>query len=187
MPVRQGQLVQNRHYTNYPRELSVVAGCLCSAIIMHMNATENGGRWFALPLVVLPLLYVVVVVLTAIVSLWMPGGAFYRIIGINPVLGAFMMVNDNAAVIVGGFLVSGLPWWYLVGRIGWESRNGRISRWSSGLGALLTIYTCVLSTAVSIGVLKNDRREGAMNDAAIVQYSLVALLCFGALVCRSMH
>jgi len=149
---------------------------------MHMDTTDISERWFTPPLIILPMLYFAVVVLTAILSLGTPGGAFYRIIGIDPFVGAFMMVYDNAALIVGAFLVSGLPWWYFVGRIGWESRKRRIGRWSSGLGVCLTLFTCSVSTAVSLSVLKQDRREGALTVAVIAQYSLLALLCFEAFV-----
>jgi hypothetical protein len=76
---------------------------------MELDATGNDEQWFAPPVAALPVLYFIVVVRTAIISRGMPGGAFHRIIGVNPVLGAFMMAYDNSAVIVGAFFVSGLP------------------------------------------------------------------------------
>ena len=147
-----------------------------------MNATRNGGRWFSPPLTILPSIYVVVIVLTAMLSVDTPGGTFYRIVGINPVAGVSMMVCHNVPIIVGIFLVSGTPWWYLVGRIGWESRKRKISRLSLGLGAVLTLFTGWVATSVTADILKQDIHGGFVTGPVILQYMFVAFLCVGALL-----
>jgi hypothetical protein len=91
------------------------------------------------------------------------------------------MVYDNAAIIVGAFLVVGTPWWYFVGRIGWSARKRRSGLLTPAVGALIALFTCFVASSMTLGVFKQDIRDGAVRGMVIVQYSLVALLCFGAL------
>ena len=147
-----------------------------------MIATKQNERWFSPPLLILPALYVIVVFLTAIFSERTEGGAFYRIIPLNPIAGAFMMRYDNPTIIVGIFLVTGTPWWYLVGRIRQASIKRRVSRVTLGLGSILALATSWVATSMTLDLLKQDIRQGFMLSPVIVQYSLVGLLCFEAFV-----
>lgn len=145
-----------------------------------METSKDNKRWLSPAAVIVPFIYVGTVVLTCSLSARTPGGAYYRIWGIDPLAAMFGMVYDNVAVIVGVFLVSGTPWWYLVGRIGWGDRKRRLS---AGVGgALFALFTCFVTASITLGVLKQDIHAGLLTDMVIFQYSLVALLCFGALV-----
>jgi hypothetical protein len=126
-------------------------------------------------------LYVVIVLTTAL-SPGTPGGAYYRIIGLCPPAGSVMMVFENAAVIVGAFLLLGTPWWYMVGRVGWDSYEHRHGFFSSLRGAALALFTCFISSGMTHGVFRQDANSGRFTTAMIAQYWLAALLCLGSLV-----
>jgi hypothetical protein len=147
-----------------------------------MPISKDDERWLSRPLLILPSIYVIAILLTAALSVRMPGGAYYRIIGIDPVAGMFGMVYDSDAILVGAFLIFGTPWWYLMGRIALNSKNRKFSSWGSGAAAVLAFFTCFVATSMSTDVLKQDIREGPLTAMAILQYSLVAFLCFGSLV-----
>jgi hypothetical protein len=143
---------------------------------------QGHGGFLGVPLLILPAIYVVDIFLTAVISAGTPGGAYYRIVGIGPVAGAVGMVYDSTAVIVIAFLLSGTPWWYLIGWIGWNSRKRRTSRGSSGLGAIIALFTCFVSTSITLGNLKQDIHDKLLTSGVIFQYSLAVLLIFGALI-----
>ena len=111
-----------------------------------------------------------------------PGGAYYRILGLCPLVASIGMVVDNDAVIVGAFLLLGTPWWYLVGRIGWDSHERGHGLLRPIVGAAIAVFTCFISTAMTVDQLKSDIHDNALKSAALAQYSLVALLCVGALL-----
>lgn len=147
-----------------------------------MTRIKDYGRWFSLPLLILPATYVLLILLTVLLSLRTYGGAFYRIIGVNPVAGGLMMIYDNAVVIIEIFLISGTPWWYFIGRIGWDSKKRRIGRLSSSLGAILALFSCWAGTSMTTEVLKRDIRDGILSGVVILQYSIVGILCLGAFI-----
>lgn len=140
------------------------------------------SRSFRNQTLTLPGVYVVAVFLTTALSRGTPGGAHYRIFSVCPPVASLGMVVDNEVVIVGAFLLLGVPWWYLVGRIGWDAHERRRSLLGSGVGALIAGFTCFVSTGMTLAPLKQDLRYGAFPIGAISQYSLVALLCVGALL-----
>jgi hypothetical protein len=140
---------------------------------------------FALPLLVLPATHVILVALTMVLSRHTPGGAYYRIFGVDPFSAMVLMVYDGTPAVVVSILVLGTAWWYFIGRIGWESSQGRLSRFGAGLGALLTLFFGVIGVTLSIGVVNEDMRDGALSAGAIFQYVLVGLLCLGAFVAAS--
>src|SRR5580693_3961707 len=119
-----------------------------------MRRAEFGRRLnpaprISVPPCILPGLYVSLVLTTFATSISDGGQSFYRLIGVNPVAGLCMMFFDNAPVIFTLFLVSGTPWWYLVGKIGWDSRTRRASRLNSGIGAVFTLSTGWIAAAVT--------------------------------------
>jgi hypothetical protein len=141
--------------------------------------TLKRNEWYSPRYLILPGIYVVIVALTAALSPGTPGGAYYRIIGLCPPAGSVGMVFDNAAVIVGAFLLFGMPWWYMVGRIGWDSHERRRGFLTSLGGAAIALFTCFVSSGMTRGVFK---RDGPFTTAMIAQYLLVALLCLGSLL-----
>ena len=136
----------------------------------------------ALPLVVLPTIHVILVALSMFLSINIPGGAYYRIFGVDPFSAMFMMVYDGTLAVIVFILILGTAWWYFIGRIGWESSQGRMSRLGAGLGALLTLFFGVIGVALSKGVVYEDIHDGALSAGAILQYVLAGLLCLGAFV-----
>jgi hypothetical protein len=131
---------------------------------------------------ILPAIYVIAVFLTIALSASTPGGAYYRILSLCPPVASLGMVVENDGVIVAAFLLLGTPWWYLVGRIGWDGHERRRSFVSPVVGALIALFTCFVSTGMTIDPLKQDIHYGALRSGAVSQYLLVALLCVGALL-----
>ena len=140
---------------------------------------------FAPPLVVLPAIHVILVALTMVLSRDTPGGAYYRIFGVDPLSAMPMMVYDGTLAVIVFILVFGTAWWYFIGRIGWESSQARMSRFGAGLGALLTLFFGVVGVALSMGIVNEDKNDGALSAGAILQYFLVGFLCLGAFVSAS--
>jgi hypothetical protein len=131
-------------------------------------------------LLLLPGLYAATVLLTFALSLDTPGGAYYRIIAVNPLAALFMWRVQNDIALTAVFLVIGLPWWYLVGRIGSEGTRRSYSRLRLGLGALFCASILLLGSSVTIDTLKQDARDNFVTGAVMLQYALVAALCVGA-------
>lgn len=139
-------------------------------------------RLFRNRYLILPGIYVVAVFLTAALSASTPGGAYYRILSLCPPVAALGMVVDNDLVLVTAFLLLGTPWWYWVGRIGWDGYERRRSVVRPAIGAPIALFTCVVSAGMTVDPLKQDIHEGVLKAAAVSQYLLVALLCLGALL-----
>ena len=137
------------------------------------------NEWYSPRYLILPGIHVVVVALTAALSPGTPGGAYYRIIGLCPPAMSVGMVFDNAAVVVGAFLLLGTPWWYTVGRIGWDSHERRPGIMTSLGGAAIALLTCFVSSGMTRDVF---RRDGPFTTAMIAQYWLAVLLCLGSLI-----
>lgn len=142
--------------------------------------TARVGRWFRARYFILPGIYLSLILLTAALSAKTPGGTYYRIWGICPPVASLGMIFENATVLVVAFLLIGTPWWYWVGRIGWDSYGRRRGGSEATRGAIFALFTCLVSTAMTLGVYKSDIRDGAFKSAAIAQYWMVSLLCLGA-------
>jgi hypothetical protein len=145
-----------------------------------MVKAPKNNEWYSPRYLVLPGIYVVIVALTTALSPGTPGGAYYRIVGLCPPAMSVGMVVDNAAVVVGVFLLLGTPWWYMVGRIGWDNRERRPGFGTSLGGAAIALFTCFVSSGMSRDVFRHD--DGPFTTAMIAQYWLVALLCLGSLI-----
>ena len=148
---------------------------------MDVNPATNKDL-FRSQYLILPGIYVIAVFLTTVLSASTPGGAYYRILSLCPPVASLGMVVDNDAVLVAAFLLVGTPWWYLVGRIGWDGHERRRSFLSPAVGALIALFTCVVSVGMTLDPLKQDIHDGALRAGAVSQYLLVATLCIGALV-----
>jgi hypothetical protein len=144
------------------------------------QATDNG--LFRNQYLILPAIYVIAVFLTTALSASTPGGAYYRILSLCPPVASLGMVVENDFVIVVAFLLLGTPWWYWVGRIGWDGHERRRSLVSPLVGALIAVFTCFVSTGMTVDPLKQDIHDRALRSGALSQYFLVALMCVGALL-----
>ena len=147
---------------------------------MDKDSAENHRRLISRHLI-LPGVYVGIVLLTYAIARATSGGAYYRILGLCPPAGSVGMVFENEAIIVGAFLAVGTPWWYLVGRIGWDAHEHRRGPLSPIVGAAICALTCFVSTAMTVEAHRQDVRDAALNNTALAQYWLVAVLCLGAL------
>jgi hypothetical protein len=144
--------------------------------------TGKSDEPFGILSLVLPGVYVGTILLTTVLSIGTPGGAYYRVFGVCPLVASIGMVYDSTSVIVGAFLVVGTPWWYLVGRIGLSGYRRARGPLSAAVGVAIAGFTCFVTGSMTSGVFKQDIRDSAVKGWVIAQYWLVALLCFGALV-----
>jgi hypothetical protein len=140
------------------------------------------AKFRTVALAVLPLIHVLLVLLSMFLSVNTPGGAYYRLFGVDPLSAMVLMVYDGTPAVIGFILILGTGWWYFLGRIGWESSQGRLSRFGAGLGALLTLFFGATGVLLTKGVINEDIQERTLSTAAIIQYVLVGLLCIGAFV-----
>jgi hypothetical protein len=143
---------------------------------------KRAGDWFGLSLLILPAVHVSLIVLTILLSLNTPGGAYYRLLGVDVLAAPVLMVNENPIIINAVFLIFGTAWWYFIAKIGWASNNGRMTRLGSGLGALLALTFAVIGTGMSRDVLYEDFDAGQLSVPVILQYALIAAICFGAFI-----
>jgi len=143
------------------------------------------GKRIAFPtyvaLLALPSIHVFLVVLTMIVSIGTPGGAYYRIFGVNPVAGAVGMITEGPVFFVALF-VCGTAWWYFIGLIAWKSRRGRITPISAGLGAVLALFSGAVGASASRDALYQDLHDRVLSVGPIFQYACIALICTGSFV-----
>jgi hypothetical protein len=143
------------------------------------------GRKFSinpcLPLVALPALHLFLVAFTILVSVRVPGGAYYRILGIDPLAAVVGMV-DEGTIFYAVLLVFGTAWWLFIGSIGWKSRDVDMSRPIAALGALLSLFSAAVGIAMTEGPFHEDVHDGVLSVGAIFQYICVGMLCLGALV-----
>jgi hypothetical protein len=149
----------------------------------RMVSNKHRRPWVRLPVTLLPAIFVALVILTVVLSINHPGGTYYRIFGAAPIAAMFGMVYDNQAIIVATFLITGVPWWYLIGWIGGTSTRAKIGKGGLLLGAALAAFTCWTTVSLTASAIRQDAREGHLLLAAKVQYLLLTALCLGAIVC----
>jgi hypothetical protein len=134
-----------------------------------------------LPLVALPALHALLVAFTMLVSLSVPGGAYYRIFGVDPLAAAVGMVYEGA-VFYAVLLLAGTAWWFFIGMIGWKSINRNMGRPVAIIGALLSLLSSLVGITMTKDVLYQDLHRGLLSLTAIFQYAGVGMLCLGAFV-----
>jgi hypothetical protein len=83
-----------------------------------------------------------------------------------------MCCGDPSGLLFGIFLVIGTTWWYFIGRIGWESKQGRIGRVTAGLAALLALLFALVGTVgCSTGTSKIGRhRPQLVFNMCVLEY-----------------
>ena len=141
-------------------------------------AQSSDRRWFRSAVLILPTLYIVLVGITAARSMDPPGVSFYRIDGSNPLGAMMLMLSNHVVSIVLVQLLTGTPWWYLVGLTACSART----RMSAIRATLFSLFTFMLTTLVTVQVLKQDPDRSRLPLSALLQYGFLALLSIGALV-----
>ena len=132
-----------------------------------------------IPVLALLGIYVFLVTFTMIQSTRVPGGTYYRIFGVNPMAIVVGMVSEGL-LFFGVLLVFGTFWWFYIGWIGRKSSEGSVSRFSSALGAVLSLISALAGVGITHSILSSD--ASAIRLGAIVQYACVGLLCLGAVL-----
>jgi len=89
----------------------------------------------------------------------------------------FLMIS-NTATVVAVQLLTGTPWWYLIGL---TARSAK-TRLSAIGAALFSLFTFLVTTLVTVQVLKQDPDRSLLPLSALVQYGFLALLSTGALI-----
>lgn len=146
-----------------------------------MISTKNDSQWFSLSLIVLPSIHVILVAVTILLSLKTAGGAYYRLVGVDPLAAVFMMADEGVALsVVGAILIFGTAWWYFIGRIG--CRRGKLSRVGSALGAILALFFGVIGFLISKQTFLSDFNNGQLSAGALFQYFCVAAILAGAFI-----
>lgn len=85
--------------------------------------------------------------------------------------------GDNLTVAVVALLAT--AWWYFVGQIAWSSRQCKISRVSSMLGAVLVLLICALDFALMADEFQRISREPKFSILDAVIYLLAVSLLAG--------
>ena len=145
-----------------------------NGMVHNSSVSGQNRRWSRPAFLIMPAIYVGTIAVTYTLSIGTPGGAYYRIFGLDPLAAIFGMVYDNAAIIIGVFLLTGTPWWYFVGRLTLAGKR-RV------FGGLLALFTFLIVISATLDPLKQDLHNGVLSSAVMFQYSLTALLCLGAL------
>src|SRR6266542_1462686 len=133
-------------------------------------------RWFHPAVLILPVLYMFLIVVTAVSST--EPYAYNRVDGSNPFAGGFLMIAESVREVVIVQLLTGTPWWYLVGLTAYSAKK-RI--WAIG-ATLFSLFTFLTATLMTLQVLKQDPDRALLPLHALVQYGLLVLLCLGALM-----
>jgi hypothetical protein len=149
------------------------------AILQKMLREKGHSVSRFIPVLALPGIYLFLVTFTIIQSIGVPGGTYYRIFGVNPIAIVVGMVSEGA-LFFGVLSVFGTFWWFYIGWIGWKSWEGSVSRFSSALGAVLSLLSALAGVGMTRYILSSD--ASALRLGATVQYACVGLVCLGAVV-----
>lgn len=85
--------------------------------------------------------------------------------------------DDTWTVVAVGILGTG--WWYFLGKIGSSSRQGKLSRGASVLGAFLILLMCAADGYGMISQFPLISREPEFSIVDIAIYIVAAILLFG--------
>jgi hypothetical protein len=124
------------------------------------------------------MVYLLLIVLTMVLSATPPGGAYYRMLGVNP-LAAMIGMASEGAPFYGVLFLLGTAWWFFIGAIGWSSKSGTMSRPIAALGALLSVFSALAGIGMTTVAMRQDHE---FSLGAVLQYACVGLLCLGALI-----
>lgn len=144
-----------------------------------MKPAANHARSLAVPPLLLPGLHLILCAITAVISINLPGGAWYRIIPADMLWSLLLMVFDGWLPIFLVFFVLGTVQWWFIGRVPLLRKNAR--RGQAALGAGIAFFCAGLGVLGAIATVREDLQQGHLTAAAIIQYAGVGLLCAGAL------
>ena len=88
--------------------------------------------------------------------------------------------DDSPTVIIVAILAT--AWWYFIAQIGWSSKQGRISRSSSILGAILIGFIIMVDSVLMISESFLLSRQPNFNAVDVVIYLLAGLLLSGGII-----
>ncbi len=147
----------------------------------HRTMRIVNQRRCIMPLL-LPALYVGLVLATAIFAKGTDGTPYDRLVGVDPIGLAVRMIYANPVVVMACFLVTGAPWWYFIGRMCCDGRDGKLGRITSVLGSVLAFFTVGTIAKLTGDALREDISSGILSKLATFQYCIAGLLGIGALI-----
>jgi hypothetical protein len=89
--------------------------------------------------------------------------------------------RDDTWTIVGVGILATI-WWFFIGQVGWLSKQGRISRTVSAVGAALTLLICAADAYAMISQFVLISREPDFSTIDVVIYMFAAALLAGGLI-----
>jgi hypothetical protein len=145
-----------------------------------MNDRDHSKAWLRFLPMVLPTTYILLCAITAISGKKAATGGNPFVCVSLPFSLPFVALDDSSTIIVVAVLAA--TWWYFVGQIGWSSKQGSISRFSSSLGAILIGFVVTADSVLMFGESSRISRESNFNAVDIVIYLLAVTLMVGGLV-----
>jgi hypothetical protein len=134
------------------------------------------SSWWVLA--VLPAIHILLILLTIRLSTYTPGATYYRIIGVDPLPAALLMVYEGVIIPL-CFLVVGTAWWFVVGMLGWLRRGDRVGAVTR---AVINTLVGLLGVDITVPIFRTDLAAGMVSRAVGVQYACAGMLFLGAFV-----
>jgi hypothetical protein len=145
-----------------------------------MNLDKHDQRWLRFLPRVLPAIYILFCAVTAIAGEKAATGG-NPFICVSLPFSLSLVARDDAPT-VGVVAILATAWWYFIAQIGWSSKQGRVSRSSSGLGAILIGFIIIVDSVLMISESFLLSRLPNFNAVDVVIYSLAVLLLAGGLI-----
>jgi hypothetical protein len=147
---------------------------------LNMNHDKDDQYWLRFLPRVLPAVYILLAAVTAISGeKSATGGNPFFCVSL-PVSLPMVARDDSPTVIIVAILAT--AWWYFIAQIGWSSTQGRISRSSSGLGAILIGFMITADSVLMISESFLISREPNFNAVDGAIYVLAGLLLSGGVI-----
>jgi hypothetical protein len=145
-----------------------------------MNHEKHHQHWLRFLPWVLPAIHIVLFAVAAIVGekAATDGNPLFCVD--LPISLPLVARDDSPTVAIVGILAT--AWWYFAAQIGWSSKKGRISRISSGLGAILIAFSATVGSYAMISEFFLISREPNFNAVDVGIYSLAVLLLSGGIL-----
>ncbi len=145
-----------------------------------MIPTKNGKQLAQLLPIVLPAIYVLLCAVSAIYGEKSATGGNPFVCVSLPFSLALFAQESTPSVIILAILAT--AWWYFIAQIGWASKQGRTSRISSGLGAILIGFIITADSALMIGEFPLISREPNFNAVDVLIYAVALSLLVGGII-----
>jgi hypothetical protein len=145
-----------------------------------MNLDQHDQDWLRFLPRVLPAIYILLCAMTAISGeKAATGGNPFFCVSI-PISLPLVARDDSPTVIIVAILAT--AWWYFIAQIGWSSKQGRISRFSSILGAILIGFIIMVDSVLMISESFLLSRQPNFNAVDVIIYLLAGLLLSGGII-----